>query len=294
MLPRLQNTIKNAVETKGIGFITGADVRVRFLPAGPNEGIRFQRLDLPDTKPIAATIENVVPQSRRTVLENNGVRVELIEHIMAALAGLQVDNCVVQLDACEAPGCDGSALEFTNCLLAAEIVALDEPRQFIKLDARVLVEDENLGLSITGCGNDQDVLNLEYCLDYGDDAPIPDQSANFEINPANFQKEIAWSRTFVLESEVNHLKSLGYGKQTTTKDLLVFSDDGHVMENELRSSNECARHKLLDCVGDFALLGCDLIGTVSASQSGHAMNHQFIQKIKEQFLLKDSQQKRAA
>ena len=280
MPSRNQNTIHNAVEMTGIGFITGADIRLRFLPAGIDEGISFQRTDLPNTQPIQAVIENVVPQERRTVLEKGNVRVELIEHVMAALAGLQVDNCLVQIDGSELPGLDGSSLEFVNCLLAAGIEEQEKERAVFRFCSPIAVGDSMSGRTILGSQSSTGGLQLQYQLNYGSGSPIPVQQADFTVTPEVFHTEIAWARTFILESEIESLRAMGYGSRTTFQDLLVYGNSG-VLDNELRAVNECARHKMLDCIGDFALLGCDLVGNISASQSGHSMNHQFIREIRQ-------------
>ena len=128
MQPRHQRTIARPTEFHGFGFLTGADVALRFLPDDEHAGIRFQRVDLPGTRPIPATLEHVVPRQRRTSISNGAATVELIEHVMAALAGLQIDNCLVQLDAPEAPGADGSSLRFVQTLLEAGIVEQSAPR----------------------------------------------------------------------------------------------------------------------------------------------------------------------
>ncbi|RLS46180.1 MAG: UDP-3-O-[3-hydroxymyristoyl] N-acetylglucosamine deacetylase, partial [Planctomycetota bacterium] len=133
MHSRLQRTIARPAEFHGFGFLTGADVALRFLPADDGTGIRFQRVDLPGTKPIPATLAHVVPRQRRTAISNGAATVELIEHVMAALAGLQIDNCLVQLNASEAPGADGSSLDFVHVLLEAGIVEQPARREVLVL-----------------------------------------------------------------------------------------------------------------------------------------------------------------
>jgi UDP-3-O-acyl N-acetylglucosamine deacetylase len=278
MEQRPQRTIPNAVETSGIGFLTGADVTMRFVPAAPNDGIRFQRLDRPGSKPIPARLAFSVPRQRRTAIECHGVAVEMIEHVMAALAGLQIDNCLVQLDACEPPGFDGSSQPIVDCLLA--VGAIDQP-------AARPVLDVTHAVSVAGRDGDRISASphalggcvITYELDYGADAPVPRQSFMVSITPETFLNELAFARTFVLESEVRYLQSQGYGRRTTAKDLLVFGPDG-VIDNALRASNECARHKILDCIGDLALLGCDLRGQIRASRSGHGLNRELASRLR--------------
>lgn len=278
MYPRSQQTISRAVDFHGIGFLTGADIRVRFLPADTNHGIAFQRTDLSDKPIIPATIDHVESCSRRTVITKNGVSVSLIEHVMAALAGLRVDNCLVQLNGPEPPGSDGSALEFANALGIAGITTQDETRSVFRVETTTHITDDQRQASIIAAPNEDDVYGIEYRLDYGADSPIPQQTAQYTITPVSFLQEIAASRTFILETEIEALRAQGFGERTTVEDLLVFGQDG-VIGNRMRSRNECARHKLLDCIGDFALMGCDFEGTFIAIRSGHAMNHDLIRKL---------------
>lgn len=278
MHSRPQQTISRAIDLHGVGFLTGADIRIRFLPTDPNHGIAFQRVDLADRPTIPATIDYVESCSRRTVIKKGDVSVSLIEHVMAALAGLRIDNCLVQVNGPEPPGSDGSCLEFANTLGIAGIEPQDEMRPLYRVTSRIEVKDDIRGASIIAMPNEDDLYSIEYNLDYGAGSPIPEQSAKYPITPVTFLQEVASSRTFILESDVEALRAQGIGKNTTYEDLLVFGDDG-VIGNRLRSRNECARHKLLDCVGDFALMGCDFEGTFIATRSGHAMNHDLIRLL---------------
>ena len=140
---RPQRTIRRPAEATGIGFLTGADVTIRFLPAAADDGIAFQRVDLADSEPVPALIEYTVPRKRRTSIKHRGVTVEMTEHVLAALAGLQIDNCLVQLNAPEPPGCDGSSIAFVDALLEAEIVDQNALRQqfVIENTVRICAED---------------------------------------------------------------------------------------------------------------------------------------------------------
>ncbi len=273
---RMQRTIRREVSTSGVGFLTGADVRLRFLPAPSDHGIVFQRVDLADQPRVAATLDHIVPRQRRTGIAANGTAIELVEHVMAALAGMQVDNCLVQLDGPEAPGFDGSCRLVVDCLLEAdfEVQHAAKPQLVVKHDVIMTTGD---GSSIHAMPA-VDGLSITYEVDYGPTSPIPAQSATFDITPHTFAARIAFARTFVLESEVEALKAQGYGKRTTARDLLVFGADG-VIDNKVRADNECARHKLLDCVGDFALCGCDIQGRIVATRTGHSMNHDMIRHL---------------
>lgn len=277
--PRRQHTLAETVETKGIGFLTGANVTVRFHPAPPHHGIQFQRLDAPGSEPIPAHIDYAVPRKRRTALANRDVVVELTEHVLAAMAGLHIDNCLVELDAPELPGGDGSSLLFVEALLTTEIIPQNEPRLGFIVEHPTEVRGED-GSVLWAFPSPTSAYTVEYELDYGAESPIPYQELSMEITAETFVHELAFARTFILESEIEVLRAAGYGSKTTEKDLLIYGEDG-VVGNTLRAQNECARHKILDCVGDFALLGCDLIGHFKASKTGHELNRELLRQLQQ-------------
>lgn len=278
MPQRAQRTLRREASTEGIGFVTGADVKLRFLPAPAGTGIVFQRVDLANKPCIPSTLDNLVPRSRRTGIAANGASVDLVEHVMAALAGLQVDNCVVQVNAPEMPGFDGSCLPVVDCLLDADFEVQNalKPQLIVSEFSTVQGDDGSLlkAKPYVGRGG----LTITYLLDYGLDAPIRPQLHTFNLTPEGFVNEIAFARTFVLESEVAALKAQGIGRRTTAKDLLVFGRSG-LIDNELRAVDECARHKLLDCIGDFALTGCDIHGFFHAWRTGHRQNHEMMKQL---------------
>lgn len=278
MRQRSQQGIRRPAEVLGIGFLTGADVRVRFLPAPPNHGIAFQRLDCIGSAAIPARIEYTVPRQRRTAIAHEGVTVELVEHVMAALAGLQIDNCLVQLDGPEPPGCDGSCQKFVDALMDAEIVHQGMPRAAVTIAEQVHVSTGDSRSEIVAKPHIRACLAVSYQLDYGPRSPIAAQNLTVEVTPDVFVKKLAFARTFILESEVAALQAQGYGRRTTPQDLLIFGAGG-VIDNRLRAPDECARHKILDCIGDFALLGCDLHGQFHAYRSGHELNREMIQRV---------------
>ena len=291
---RLQRTIRRPAQVTGIGFLTGADVTIRFLPAPAEHGIVFERVDCAGSKPIPALLEYAVPRQRRTAIEREGVTIEMTEHVMAALAGLQIDNCLVQLDAPEPPGCDGSSFAFVDALLDADVVELDAARAVVCLENVTKVRSDDGRSEIVAKPLSRPVLAIGYLLDYGPRSPIPAQTLTVEVTPATFVEELAYARTFVLESEVQALRAQGYGKRTTARDLLVFAPHG-VVDNQLRSTDECVRHKILDCLGDFALIGSDLVGHFSAYRSGHRLNREMIRRIKAaQAQSEESDSRRAA
>jgi UDP-3-O-[3-hydroxymyristoyl] N-acetylglucosamine deacetylase/3-hydroxyacyl-[acyl-carrier-protein] dehydratase len=260
----------------GVGYLLGSDVRVRFCPAPADTGVVFVRTDLPGCPEVPARVEHVIPRERRTVLQRGEAVVEMVEHVLASLSGLRIDNCRVEIDAPETPGCDGSSLQFTEALAEAGMIEQDRPRESLFIRSPVTVKDGKSTLTAhPGVG---DRLVLTYNLDYGSHTPIGRQSHFVELCPDSFSQEVASSRTFLLAQEADMLRKTGIGSRTATTDLLIFGEDGPI-DNELRFPNECARHKILDMVGDLALLGKDLVGHVVAHRSGHALNAELVREL---------------
>jgi UDP-3-O-[3-hydroxymyristoyl] N-acetylglucosamine deacetylase len=274
--PRLQQTLGRAAHVTGFGYWSGKDVRVEFHPAPPNTGIVFVRTDMGPTARVAATVENRIEVPRRTSLTSGGVSVEMVEHVLAALAGLRVDNCEVHVDRPEMPGCDGSSQPFVAAILEAGIVEQNWPvRQLILHDAtRVGNEDSWVEIRPSRGAS----MRLRYRLDYGTDNCIGRQTIELQVTPQSFCRELASARTFLLQSEAEWLRSRGLGSRVTAQDVLVFGDTGPI-DNELRFSDECVRHKALDLIGDLALAGCEVVGDVIAYRSGHRLNADLVRVL---------------
>ena len=273
---RPERTLADTAVVRGFGLFHGVDVTLRFLPADPGVGIIFVRSDLADRPAVPARVDRVVPSQRRTTIRQGGATVEMIEHVMAALAGLRIDNCVVEIDAGECPGCDGSSWTFVEALDRAGIVEQPRMRQALVLERSVTICDgDALLAAIPGTLGR---TTLAYHLDYGRESPIAPQSFCVGLSPGLFREELATSRTFLLEPETEALRAAGFGARTTAVDLLIFGRDG-VIGNTLRYDNECARHKILDMIGDLALLGFDLHGFVVAHRSGHQTNHALARRL---------------
>lgn len=273
---RPQRTLAREAEVRGVGFFHGSDVTMRFRPAEPDSGIRFIRTDLPGQPFVEARIDRVIPAQRRTAVQNGAAKVEMIEHVMAALSGLQIDNCDIEIDAPECPGCDGSSLAYVEALEQAGAVDQNKPRPALTIERSYTVREGDAVLAAHP--NSADELTLSYHLDYGRNSPIGNQSFLFSMRPDTFREEVAPSRTFLLEAEANALREAGIGLRATESDVLVFGSGG-VVGNTLRYPDECARHKVLDMVGDLALLGMDLHGFVVAHRSGHQTNAALVRKL---------------
>jgi len=275
---RLQRTLAGPVELEGPGLFHGVHARIRLLPADANSGVRFCRTDLAGMPEVPARHDYVLDAPRRTVLGlGNAALVETVEHLMAALAGIGVDNCRVEIDAPEVPSFDASSRVFCDAILEAGLQPLSDPLRTFHT-ASLIAKLADGGQSLVLRPYVKPLLAVTWRLDYGPRAVIPAQLYSTEITPETFVRDIAAARTFVLESEINALRKLGYGRHLQDRDLLVRRCDG-TWNNPLRWPDECARHKLLDCIGDLALSGIAIGGHVSAVRSGHKLNHQLAAQV---------------
>ncbi|MBI2805309.1 MAG: UDP-3-O-acyl-N-acetylglucosamine deacetylase [Planctomycetes bacterium] len=287
---RCQQTIARPVELQGIGYVTGKLVHLRFRPASACTGVVFVRTDLGPSACIAACVENVTGTARRTTLGQAPLHVGLVEHVLAALAGLRIDNCYVDLDAPEPPGLDGSALPLVKALAQAGTLMQPQRRPIWTVDRTVVYSSQDATIALHPL--DTPDLRVSYLLDHGIDSPIPWQMCTQVITPGDFSSQIAPCRTFVTEQEALSLRSQGLGSRSTVADLLVFGRHGPI-QNKTRFANEPARHKILDIVGDLALLGCDLRGHVVAYRSGHPHNVELVRQLSLQ-MQKESPRQRCA
>ena len=265
---RPQSTIKRTARVSGKGYWSGTRVEVEFRPAPENQGITFIRSDLPTQPRIKATVLNRAKGPRRTTLVEDGHSVEMVEHILAALKGLQIDNCEVWVNQPEMPGCDGSSVVFADALLQAERIEQRAINPYMTIDSVIRVGDENCWIQ---CEPTQSSgLDLTYQLEYWQPS-IGEQTYSLKITPSSFLDELASARTFVLESEANLMREQGLGQHVGYDEILVFGEDGPI-QNKLRFGDECARHKMLDVIGDLALTGVNIHGKFTAFKSGHRLN----------------------
>lgn len=266
---RYQRTLARPAQVSGIGFLTGAQVRMEFHPAPPSTGVVFVRTDLKPQVRIPARLEQVTGTQRRTTLGRPPQHIGLVEHVLGALAGLRIDNCIIETNAPEPPGLDGSALTFVSALLQAGVVLQAARRAVYVVDEPVVVEQNGATISLHPGNSSQ--LKISYLLDYGLGSPIGRQMHTQIITPEEFTSGVADSRTFILESEAAELRRQGLGVRTSASDLLVFGRRGPI-DNRLRHADEPARHKILDIIGDLSLLGQDVRGHIVAYRSGHPLN----------------------
>ncbi len=277
---RPQRTLARTCTTDGHGYWSGDPIKVEFRPASENSGIVFVRSDLGMDARVPATIANRVESARRTTLECKGVRVDMVEHLLAALSGQQIDNCEIWVNAPEMPASDGSCRCATLALRHAGVIEQSANRRQIVVRHVCRVGTDAAWIEARPpCDA---TMHIDYQLDYGAESPIQRQSFNFALSTDAFAEEVASARTFVLEQEAIHFKSLGYGRNLSFEDLLVFGQMGPI-QNELRFHNECARHKVLDLVGDVSLIGCDILANITAYRSGHQLNAELVTCLLREF-----------
>jgi UDP-3-O-[3-hydroxymyristoyl] N-acetylglucosamine deacetylase/3-hydroxyacyl-[acyl-carrier-protein] dehydratase len=273
-MKRLQRSIKGEVSCEGVGVFTGSFVRVRFLPAPADSGIRFIRTDLPGRPELPANVDTIHARFRRTSLVKGDVEVETVEHLLSALSGLGIDNIRVEMDGGEVPGMDGSSMPFVELLRGAGIFEYEQPKVITVIQEPISVNDK--GNTIVALPFDAG-FTISFTLSY-EDPIVGSQYFSLGITEIGYINEIAPARTFLLQSEAQAILSQGLGKGANYGNTLVVGPDG-VIENSLRFKDEFVRHKILDLIGDLAVLNTDLRAHIVAVRTGHSANIKLVRKI---------------
>ncbi len=274
-----QRTISREVSLTGPGLFSGESATLTFSPAGEDAGITFVREQDGKIANIAARIENVMKRPRRTCLRNGTLLVETVEHCMAALSGLEIDNAIVRVSggmAGEIPGGDGSSRLFVEALSEAGPVDQRATKQPLIIREPVTVTDGDASLSALPGPTDR----LEIVYEFEAPKPVGRQVFSFHVGADDFITQLAPARTFSFEAEAREAFARGIGKHLTPKDVLVIAADGPI-DNAFRFPDECARHKALDILGDLYLVGRPLRGRIVGYKSGHALNHLLAKRLLE-------------
>lgn len=283
-----QRTISKEVSFTGPGLFSGEQATLTLAPADEDTGITFVREQDGKVATIAALIGNVLKRPRRTCLKNGTLFVETVEHCMAALAGMEIDNAIVRISggsSGEVPGGDGSSNAFVAAIAEAGQVEQQKNKRPLIIKKPIQVTRGDASLSALPGPSDR----LEVIYDFEAPAPVGRQIVRFTLGGDDFARELAPARTFVFEQEAVELRARGMGKHLTPKDLLVISPSGPI-DNPFRFTDECARHKILDLIGDIYLVGRPLRGTLVAKKSGHELNHVLARRLLEQEGSEDRQQ----
>jgi len=273
-----QRTIAKPIAFEGIGLHTGSPCRVEFRPAPPDSGIRFLRLDLPGAPEIPVSPRYAcadTEEMRRTILKSGDAEVHTVEHILAAAAGLEIDNLAIALTAKEpAEPRDGSAAPYVRMFQEAGLVDQHVPRRYFRVSEPVRYEENGVVL----VGLPHDGLRITFTIEY-DDAYLGTQHATYDIDREVFIREIAPARTFVLQRDVDALRARGMILGGTLQNAVVVQPTGILNQEPLRFENEFVRHKILDFIGDLYLLGRPALGHFVSIKSGHATNVRFVQRL---------------
>jgi UDP-3-O-[3-hydroxymyristoyl] N-acetylglucosamine deacetylase/3-hydroxyacyl-[acyl-carrier-protein] dehydratase len=274
-----QRTIREPATVQGEGLFSGQHCRLRFLPAGENSGVAFVRSDLPASARIEVDVENIAKRARRTSLKNGEATAETVEHVLAAVSGLEIDNLLIELSSEETPSPEGSPQPFIDALLAAGVQEQQAPRSVYVIEEPVAVsEGEAMLAALPG---PSDCLDILYDLDYGEIPSIGRQVLGFRLGKDDFAERIGPARTFLLEEEARQFQARGMGTHLTPEQILVMGADGPIEGTELRFCDEHVRHKICDLIGDLALLGQRLAGRIVAYKSGHEQNHALARRLAE-------------
>lgn len=274
-----QKSIVKEVSLSGIGLHTANKVRVVFKPAEIDAGINFIRVDLANRPVIKISAESVslpTRSPRRTLVSKDGVEVQTIEHLMAALSGLGINNIDIEIDNVELPGMDGSGLKFLEILDQAGIIEQEKECRCCSIKEPIFVEED--GASIIALPSPE--FKISYTLEYKHPM-LQTEFFEAKVDAGIFRNEIAPARTFCLESEADELRRKGFGMGANYENTLVVGKSG-VIQNKLRFPDEFVRHKILDLIGDLYLLGCPIKGHIIALRSGHSLNLRLVKKINEQ------------
>lgn len=269
-----QQTIGTPVQCSGVGVHSGNIVHLTIRPAPANHGIRFVRTDLPGQPGVSAHFNNVVDTSLATVIGAEGCIVSTVEHLMAALAGMGIDNAVVEVDAYELPIMDGSAGPFTELIQSAGVQRQQGSKCFFKVNAPISLNDADKSVTIYPADHFRITCTIVY-----DHPLIGTQTCDFVIDRETFRQEICSARTFGFLHEVEMMKRYGLGRGGSLDNAVVIDGARVLNEGGLRFSDEFVRHKALDCIGDFSLIGMPIMGHIVTNKSGHAFNHAFLEKF---------------
>ena len=270
-----QKTILNSISIKGVGVHTGSNVTLKILPAAPNNGIIFKRIDLNKNNIVIPSYSNVVDAKLCTTISNQyGVKISTIEHLMGAFYGLGIDNALVEINAQEVPIMDGSAKIFVQEIQKSGIKDSDVPIKLIKIEKKIEYNEGKKFIII-------DKSNVSSDIDF--EIKYKNNVINIQRNKINIfednLEEIFNSRTFCLYEDIEKLQKLGLGIGGSLQNAIVVDSNKVLNKEGLRYENEFVNHKILDCMGDLYLSGYKVIGSLKCSQGGHSLTNKLLRKI---------------
>ena len=271
-----QRTLRNPIKAVGIGLHTGQNITMELLPADVNTGINFIRKDIDESLLIPAIAENVGDTSLSTALIKDDVKISTIEHLLSAIAGLGVDNCLIKVDGPEVPIMDGSSSPFVFLIQSAGLEDQDALKRFIKVKKEITVTRDDAYASIKPFNGFKVSFKVDF--DHPVHKKLPSESI-IDFSSTSFVKEVCRARTFGSWNEKELLQSKNLALGASVSNAIVFGEEKILNEEGLRFNDEIVKHKMLDAIGDLYLLGGNLIGQFSGYKSGHALNNQLLRKI---------------
>ncbi len=268
-----QRTLKNTIRATGVGLHSGDKVYLTLHPAEPNSGIQFRRVDLDEPVIIDAIPKNVGETMLSTTLVKDGIKVATIEHLLSALAGLGIDNAIIDVSAAEVPIMDGSAGPFVFLLQSAGVAEQDSPKQYIRIKKSIRVEDGDKWAAFEPF----DGFKVTFTIDF-DHPAFPDhlKTSVMDFSSTTFVKEVSRARTFGFMKDIEFLRENNLALGGSLDNAIVVDDDKVINEDGLRYADEFVKHKILDAIGDLYLLGHSLIGEFKGFKSGHALNNKLL------------------
>ncbi|KAA5543169.1 UDP-3-O-[3-hydroxymyristoyl] N-acetylglucosamine deacetylase [Roseiconus nitratireducens] len=269
IISRNQHTLASDCEVVGTGYWSSRQTRVVMRPAEKNSGVRLVRSDLPGRPSCVAHVRHRTDAKMRTNLADGEARFQMVEHLMAALYAMEIDNCIVEVDGEELPGLDGSSFAYVQAISGAGLVIQAAERPRLVIEQLITLHDGAAWLTASPATSGVSQYGYQLVFDHA--CAIPNQSYAFACTPHRFVRDVSEARTFVTEDQAEMLRSQGVAQHVSYRDLLVFGDAGPI-DNQLRYPNECARHKALDLVGDLALAGVELVGKFVSHRGGHRLN----------------------
>lgn len=274
-IQRKQRTIKNAVAFSGLGVHTGKEVKMRFCPAPEGTGIVFKRVDLSDQPLIPANVNFVCDTTRSTTIGNGKVLIHTVEHVLAAVSAMEIDNLIIEVSNIEPPISDGSSATFVKMLEQGEVLEQAATTTVVKIDKPVYWSDGVIHLVALPC----DSYKISYTLNYPEPQLLRAQFHSLEVNKENFKNEIAPCRTFSRYEELAFLMDKGLIKGGSLDNAVVIQGDVVFSKEGLHFPDEMVRHKILDMIGDLSLIAIPFHAHVIAIRSGHASNFQLAKAI---------------
>ena len=271
-----QRTLKNTIRATGVGLHSGEKVYLTLKPAPVDSGIVFRRTDLDPVAEVPARAEYVGETTMSTTLIKDGVKVDTVEHLLSAMAGLGIDNAVVELSAPEVPIMDGSAGPFVFLIQSAGIEEQDAPKQFIRIKREVTVEEDGKTATFVPFEG----FKVTFGIDF--DHPVfrgRSQTASVDFSSTSFVKEVSRARTFGFMRDIEYLRSQNLALGGSVDNAIVVDEYRVLNEDGLRYEDEFVKHKILDAIGDLYLLGKSLVGEFRGFKSGHALNNKLLRVL---------------